>query len=147
MTNQKLNLEIKQLWCSSLRSGKYPQGKNALNRSGTFCCLGVLPDLAVRAGISKRTEENLYLRPEYNAKDDGCNFINKSRTQCSRSCLIEDVRVWVGLENLDPCVVTTKHHWESIGVKEPVSLRYKVSQLNDRGFSFETIASLIEEQL
>jgi len=146
MTNQKLNPEIKELWCSSLRSGKYPQGKNVLNCSGTFCCLGVLSDLAARAGIGKWTQENFYTYAQNHGKD--CSiFINKNGTRCSTSCLIEEVRVWAGLENLDPCVVTTKRQWENIGVKEPVSLRWKLSQLNDQGFSFETIATLIEEQL
>lgn len=36
---------IKGKWIAALRSGKYPQGQGALNRNGSFCCLGVLCDV------------------------------------------------------------------------------------------------------
>jgi hypothetical protein len=42
--------EIAKQWCEALRSGKYKQGKGALKRDGSFCCLGVLCDIS---GISK----------------------------------------------------------------------------------------------
>lgn len=53
-----MDKKIKKQWVSALKSGEYKQGKNALcrgNQHGTFyCCLGVLSDLAVKAGACSR---------------------------------------------------------------------------------------------
>jgi hypothetical protein len=44
--------EIKAQWTAALRSGEYQQGKQALKTAdGTYCCLGVLCELAVKAGV------------------------------------------------------------------------------------------------
>jgi hypothetical protein len=51
--------EIKTLWLTALRSGEFEQGRNALceTRRGVkeYCCLGVLTELAVRAGVGRWT--------------------------------------------------------------------------------------------
>ena len=45
-----MNQELKQKWIDALRSGKYKQGtgrlKQIINGESTFCCLGVLCDVA-----------------------------------------------------------------------------------------------------
>ncbi len=51
-----MNENIKIKWIDALRSGEYAQGKSALHTKPTegpetFCCLGVLCDLAVKAGV------------------------------------------------------------------------------------------------
>lgn len=46
-----MNAEIKAEWVADLRSGRYQQGRGALNRDGRFCCLGVLCEQAVRKGV------------------------------------------------------------------------------------------------
>jgi len=43
--------EIKAQWVAALRSGEYVKGRNHLQKDGKFCCLGVLCELAVKAGI------------------------------------------------------------------------------------------------
>ena len=48
--------EIKQQWITALRSGNYPQGRGYLRRIDDdgkegYCCLGVLCELAVNAGV------------------------------------------------------------------------------------------------
>lgn len=46
-----MNPEVKAEWVKALRSGEYKQGKNALrNDKDEHCCLGVLCELAVKAG-------------------------------------------------------------------------------------------------
>jgi hypothetical protein len=57
---QKLNPEIKQKWCSALRSGKYEQGQGLLHdpNDNTYCCLGVLRELT---GLPKAGEDLEYL--------------------------------------------------------------------------------------
>ena len=37
--------EFKAAWVAALRSGKYQQGRGALRKGDTFCCLGVACDL------------------------------------------------------------------------------------------------------
>lgn len=53
-----MNKEIKAKWLAALRSGKYRQGSGFLKIKGQngvqdrFCCLGVLCELAVDAGVT-----------------------------------------------------------------------------------------------
>lgn len=49
--------EIKDLWVAALNSGEYKQGTLWLRNNDKFCCLGVLCDLAVKAGVT--TQEPL----------------------------------------------------------------------------------------
>jgi hypothetical protein len=42
-------------WTAALRSGKYKQGKNALQANGRFCCLGVLCEVV---GVPSRPRLN-----------------------------------------------------------------------------------------
>jgi hypothetical protein len=56
-----MNPEIRAQWCAALRSGNYPQTQGQLRRTKPgdgaepgYCCLGVLCELAVAAGIITR---------------------------------------------------------------------------------------------
>lgn len=57
MTKQKLGPN-QQAWVDVLRSGKYEQCKGTLERSGSFCCLGVLCMVAQGKGPIIRFESN-----------------------------------------------------------------------------------------
>lgn len=46
---------IKRAWTEALRSDRYPQGRGVLRDGDRFCVLGVLCDLAVRAGVIEQT--------------------------------------------------------------------------------------------
>lgn len=46
-----MNAEIKAQWTAALRGGEYQQGQGLLNADGKLCCLGVLCEVAVKAGI------------------------------------------------------------------------------------------------
>lgn len=50
-----MNEDVKRLWVTALRSGEYVKGKGTLHLKtddgDRWCCLGVLCDLAVKAGI------------------------------------------------------------------------------------------------
>jgi hypothetical protein len=54
---EKMNPEIKELWLQALTSGEYTQGTGYLQKDGSFCCLGVLCDLAVKAGVAWSEEK------------------------------------------------------------------------------------------
>lgn len=48
----RMNPAIKARWVAALRSGEYEQGRGVLRSADNcFCCLGVLTDLAVKAGV------------------------------------------------------------------------------------------------
>jgi len=61
-----MKLEVKKLWIEALRSGKYEQGRGALNKDGKFCCLGVLCDLAVKAGVEVEVNKDAVKKVFYN---------------------------------------------------------------------------------
>jgi hypothetical protein len=72
----KMKPEIKQKWCSALRSGEYQQGRGRLrDRSNGFCCLGVLSDLYIKEKGETwdlLEEENIYTvhgEPNYLTSD------------------------------------------------------------------------------
>ena len=46
-----MNPQIKAQWVADLRSGQYEQGNGYLNADGKLCCLGVLCEQAVKAGV------------------------------------------------------------------------------------------------
>lgn len=76
--------EIAGLWIDALESGKYPQGRGALNTDGKFCCLGVLSDLAADLGIVTRSTREGSLRVQY----DGISTVVPDR-----------VMTWAGLKS------------------------------------------------
>ena len=59
MTTLKLKPEIKTRFVEALRSNKYPQGMGRLRGQDSFCCLGVLADLAVQDGLARWEESDL----------------------------------------------------------------------------------------
>lgn len=48
-----MKTKIKEKWITALESGDYVQGRKTLHNitENTFCCLGVLCDLAVKEGV------------------------------------------------------------------------------------------------
>ncbi len=83
-----MNEIVKQYWVEALRSGAYEQGFNRLERNGEFCCLGVLCDLAVSAGVTERHET------------DGAITVFGSNAWL----LPREVVSWAGLPDKDPIV-------------------------------------------
>ncbi len=120
--------EKKAEWVRRLRSGRYKQAVGILcrrNRAGDlrYCCLGVLCEMAVRAGVIKRARGTFRGQVAY--IQDGCEFTG---------FLPSAVVSWAGLDSDNPVVRTH-------------SKRRTLSALNDAQVSFADIASIIEEQL
>lgn len=127
-----MNPEIKEQWVAALRSGEYEQGAEYLHRDDTFCCLGVLCDLAVKAGAPEVKE--------YRHPGDSVSLYDGSGTTLPSS-----VVEWAGLSCSDPLLV-----FEYGEMNECLP----VSEFNDSGvtfdgdgFTFNEIADLIEAQL
>lgn len=56
-----MNPDVKQAWLTALRSGEYKQGVGGLHSGNTWCCLGVICDLAAKAGIGHWEDGQGYL--------------------------------------------------------------------------------------
>lgn len=112
-----MNPEIKERWVAALRSGDYKQSAGHLHRNNSFCCLGVLCDLAARDGIV-RAEGESYVAVN-NEDDDACSFLPVV------------VQEWAGLDSCNP------------SVKERQLATYNDSLAYD----FKRIADLIEGSL
>lgn len=124
-----MNPEVKAQWVQALRSGDYDQGRGFLQQiddrgKATYCCLGVLCDLAVKAGVTTgRTDRN----------NSGKVMIFGSGYDCFPPL---EVWQWAGFSNDNP----------EVNVPGLVD-RKSVVDLNDNGTRFSEIADRIEESL
>lgn len=130
-----MNPEIKKQWVEALRSGEYKRVVGYLrigdDSRPKFCCLGVLCDLAEKAGIGRWEP----FQTDY-YKEDGGRFMFRTNyaDDFSPGILPLGVRDWAGLA--------------SRGAKVDVqNFETSLALLNDNGFTFEQIADVIEEEL
>ena len=135
MPVNKMKPEIKAKWVAALRSGEYAQGTCCLMQNTStgpmFCCLGVLCDLAVKAGAEVTWECSNFNGFEiwYAAASTNCH---DKHSEMLPAC----VQQWAGLNNVDPTVHLSQF------------ARKPITQVNDRErYSFSRIADLIEAQL
>jgi len=130
-----MNKRIKELWIAALRSGSYKQGQKRLRwdeeDGPTFCCLGVLCEIAVDESICYRFEDGY----KVDAGEPGEHYT------LSTSYLPEAVQEWAGLDNSDPDLALDEKY--SDGSSRLTTL----ASLNDGGRTFDEIADLIEENL
>lgn len=119
--------DVKEAWLEALRSGEYEQGTGKLqSREGEFCCLGVLCDLAVKAGVIPPPEADEE-SGSYHYGEDAAFALPP-----------EEVLAWAGLEQPSPEVAVegTDGRWT-----------YELVTLNDNdGYTFAEIATVVEAQ-
>lgn len=135
------NVEVIELWAAALESGEYNQTKGTLRRLTPtggddnemlpvgYCCLGVLCELAVKAGVIPPAEPKIYTfgaDKEWSVAryDDGHEAHLPARVQN-----------WAGLSNPDPLV---DYISSDVG-------REALSFLNDTGTAFPDIAAAIRK--
>ena len=125
-----MDKNVKDEWVKRLRSGDYKQGTGQLRNTGenSYCCLGVLCEIAVEAGIVKVDTE-----PDSNT---AVYYDNDADRQ--DMTLPDTVQEWAGTNSPNPPVN------ERETVNGP---RASLAELNDGGYTFEQIASIIEEEL
>lgn len=113
-----MNQQIKHEWVAALRSGGVEQCKEQLNYgpNNAYCCLGVLCEMAVEAGI-------------VTLKDEVYTSVN-DRNDCDSGVLPRSVMKWAGLHSNTP---------------KPKHLKNNLVRLNDTGHTFSQIADIIEE--
>ena len=138
-----MNQEIQALWTGALRSGDYTQGSGVLKtQTGSFCCLGVLCELAVQAGVIPPVAEIKSL----DAPDLTIDYQYGSET----GVLPNAVQEWAGLNDSEGTYeMTDAEMTERYGKSWDGATDYRKTSLinaNDSyGKSFEQIADLIEE--
>lgn len=138
----KMDPEVKQLWVAALRSGEYPQGKSKLRSSKGYCCLGVLCDLAERAGIITSEVVTTY--------DDGTETYGYTVNDHQEvpyhevSLLPLKVQDWAGIENCNPNVEVDD---EEFSKDHQLRSWAPLSELNDLGYDFDYIADRIEANM
>ena len=126
--------EHRRLWVEALRSGEYAQYLGYLHTNDGFCCLGVACDISGLGEWYKLWDQSYIIR--YKISPD-----NQSYTK-----LPIEVRNWLGLNSVDGIFSFEGLHadfkpWiQHIHSDFPTSL----SSLNDRGVTFDQIATLIE---
>lgn len=133
---------IKADWVKALRSGEYEQGSGSLNKAGKFCCLGVLCDLAVKAGVPVQVRQaacdcldDWDDDPEHRCTPD----VEEIEYDFNSSYPPIKVQDWAGITSPDPVVAVPE--------SDDPGKRSSLSVLNDEGRTFAEIADLIEEQL
>lgn len=97
-----MNENVRYAWATALESGRYKQGRGALNRDGACCVLGVLCELAASAGVVQRTEA----RWDYIKYDDNVAH------------LPESVRIWAGIELREPEKLMKYNDQDKLGFGE-----------------------------
>lgn len=126
-----MNPDIKAQWVADLRSGDYEQGRAYLHTQPEqdglekFCCLGVLCDQAVKAGVIQR---------QYHPDE---NFWTYGK-DVESLVLPSEVMEWAGMTDSNP----------ELRFKKSSSDVNSLADLNDTyNWTFEKIADLIEREL
>ena len=141
-----MNPEIKALWLTALRSGDYEQGKGALievtgEGQRKYCCLGVLCDLAAKAGIVKQAESRRSTLPAFGGEytdDDGDEQYSESG-----AILPTGVMLWSEMET-QKGEFDKRHTFPYMYGDVQVNASC-LSEVNDcAGWDFNQIADLIE---
>ena len=128
--------EIKKLWIDALLSGEYEQGRGVLcrnNLDGTteWCCLGVLTDLAIKAGIVMEIKM---------ADSDDPSNPNAVFFDDSHEKLPVKVQEWSGIET-----DLGEYSYEDINIDDDdIVIDQTLAEDNDNGTTFKQLASIIE---
>jgi hypothetical protein len=126
-----MNPEIRTQWTEALRSGAIPQADGALRDGDARCCLGVLCDLAVRAGAIEDAVVD-------GADGPGPRWYYDGESQV----LPVSVAQWAGLSEPNPTVIVQDE--VILGVPVTISA-WGLAELNDDGWTFAKIADAIED--
>jgi hypothetical protein len=125
LTKKSSHKRIIEGWLEALESGTYKQTKNVLHRrekeKDSYCCLGVLCDLAVKAGVLE----------ECDIEQDG-NIILYDGND---GTLPPDVQEWIGLAS-------------DVGAYGDPNVNdgHSLAEFNDKGKKFKTIAKIIRSK-
>lgn len=129
-----MNKEIKEKWVTALRSGEYKQAVHFLratidNEKQTigYCCLGVLCDLYIK----EKNDPNIIWDVTAFGTHIFSHSIDDSIPIHESKALPEELLLWADLNEKNP------------GISD---INSSLAELNDKGKTFEEIATIIEEK-
>lgn len=135
--------EPKRLWLEALRSGRFKQGQTMLAADHgdgmQFCCLGVLCEVAIEAGLDlTRTERKTPL-----------GFETRSLAYNGDHSVMPPIEVWNWAYGTDVGVgqVVISEPVEGDSADEHLVVKELATLNDDEGWTFEMIADAIEESL
>ena len=134
--------DIKDEWVRRLRSGDYEQGQGYLRFGDKYCCLGVLCDMAVEAGVIEETHgpSEKFSLFVFQTQMLPISVAKWAGLMGTRAVTIEengDIRVYAHLMHEIPREVP-ENGWIPQGAQD-------LMEANDfEGCSFEEIATMIE---
>lgn len=133
-----MNKEVKDKWLTALRSGEYKQGQAYMRTDhDEYCCLGVLCELAVRAGVIPAPT----LGVAGPADQESCYLYGGEHKE--PYYLPREVVDWAELDHeSDPTIYGLE-----VDDGEANDFGTTLSGMNDRGDTFEEIAEIIEDHL
>lgn len=136
--------EIAQLWTDALRSGDYEQATGRLvevdpanGKAIGYCCLGVLCELAIKAGVSVEKSE-----PRLCSEESGDEFYGGISYDGNDATLPGSVMRWADITYNDG---SAAKKWGEDGDYAYADFPDSLAGLNDNGMSFREIANLIEK--
>ena len=131
-----MNPEIKAMWLDALRSGKYKQAQGVLHlineNEPSYCCLGVLCDLAIKNGVK--------LDIEHDRKTETLSSVVSYDGMMDM--LPKAVMEWSGLETNNG---TFTEEFDDGPYGLPRLAELSLAEENDNGTSFEHLANIIEQ--
>lgn len=132
-----MNVDVKELWITALRSGDYKQDSTSykLQSNNGFCCLGVLCDIAVKQGVI----------PEPKIINDNSRLfgieVPHELNSSNFSYLPDAVMQWSGIKD---AMGSIKNSYPNVYNSRRSS---ELSTLNDGGVSFSVLADIIDKEL
>lgn len=124
--------EIKAKWLTALRSGEYMQGRGTLrihtndeSDPDRFCCLGVLCDLAERAGA---------VTHQFGVSDENDETSTFYGVDGASAYLPDEVITWATINT------------DAVTMRWCFSDDRSLTHMNDTGSSFSEIADVIERE-
>ena len=140
-----MNQDVKDQWLTALRSGDYEQGTRSglHSRDNKFCCLGVLCDLAVKAGVLPKAVQ-VGGNQNYEYRDTDPKRLNNGQPSLNGGYAPYEVMRWAGLSDCNPPMTVPDGKQTVPDGKRTDTL----ALLNDSGnYDFAQLANLIEAQL
>ena len=131
-----MKAEIKEQWLKDLRSGDFAQVEGSLSDGEGYCCLGVLCEQAVNAGVIGKIPTD----------DEGVRY--GTEDEFSFGALPQPVVEWAELDSVDPAVEGEISYEDYQGDMVTETVNYNLSSWNDEEHkNFAEIADLIEKGL
>jgi hypothetical protein len=127
-----MDTKVKAEWVAALRSGGYKQGEGFLRMGDSYCCLGVLCDIA---GSGEWISEPAEWEPEDVFQFLPGNF--QSSVQAEQQVLPYSLVQNLELPDSQVDLDLAQRNNDSVG---PLNL----TTLNDDGFTFDQIADVID---